>query len=171
MSYIRVKKIKKKSGNEYEYAYLVENKWKKRLKGGKKGARQKVKAFLGRNYKRSIVNDIDFFEYSKIDDVSQYVNSNSLKQIVKDLVKWEFYRHDIKDVIVDWNNNSIRNYKNKVVLQMNEGFLCNDTLRKLIRFRFKSEEEHAGIALAKVFVDSGLQIPQEVFVKLFEKIS
>ena len=172
MAYIRIKKIRKKSGNSYEYAYLVENKWRKRLKGGKKGARQKVKAFLGRLHKPVLSNDKDFFEHHSIDDIDKYVKENTLKGISKDLIAWEFAKHRISnEFLVNFDDKILRNYNKKAVLQLNEGFLCDHTLRKLVNFRFKEDEYEAGKALAKVFVEAGIKIPQELFVKVFEKIS
>lgn len=171
MSFIRTKKIKKKSGNCYEYAYLVENKWRKRLKGSKKGARQKVKAFLGRVYSLNLVNDRNFSEHYNIKDIDEYVKENSLSKITKDLVLWEFFKHDVKDVAVDFEEIILRKDKNKIVLRMNEGFLCDCTLKKLLNFKFKEDEYDAGVVLAKVFVEAGIKIPRELFVKVFEKIN
>ena len=71
MVYIRIKKIKKK-GREYRYAYLVENRWKKRVrKGSKKGARQKVKGYLGKVHDFSRVDDKDFISHFSVDDVKE----------------------------------------------------------------------------------------------------
>lgn len=170
MAYIRVKRIKKKSGNVYEYAYLVENRWRKRISGGRKGARQKVIAFLGRNYKRNVVNETSFLEYLKNDDLNSYISSHGFKEIVCDLVRWELYKHDVLDVIVDFENFYVRNYKSNVCLQINEGFLCDYSLKKLVNFKF-AVDEHAGISLAKAFVDAGIAIPRELFIKLFEKMN
>ena len=169
MTFIRIKKIKKKSGNSYEYAYLVENTWRKRPKVG---TRQKVKAFLGRVYKPEIKNNKDFFSHFKIEDKDSYIKNNILSKITKDLIVWEFFKYDIsdKEFFVDFENKLVRKYNNKAVLQINEGFLCDYTLRKLIGFRFK-DDEHAGMTLAKAFVEAGINIPQELFVKVFEKVS
>lgn len=173
MAYIRIKRIKKKSGNSYEYAYLVENKWRKRPGNGKPGARQKVKAFLGRIYKPSLVNEQDFFEYVKANDVDAYVKENSLAKITRDLISWEFFKHDIDKncIFVDFENKIVRKYRNKVAVQMNEGFLCGYTLKNLVNFRFKEAEENAGMALAKAFVEAGVKVPEELFVRVFEKVS
>ncbi|HLC96229.1 MAG TPA: hypothetical protein VJH97_02815 [Candidatus Nanoarchaeia archaeon] len=167
MVYIRIKKIKKKSGNCYEYAYLVENTWKKR----KQGARQKVKAFLGRVHKPVISNDVDFLQHHSIMDINQYVKENGLGKITRDLITWELHKHDLQnDISIDFENRVVRRYKNKAVVQMNEGFLCDYTLKKLLGFRFK-DDENAGITLAKAFVEAGIKIPEELFIKVFEKIS
>jgi len=155
MAFIRTKKIK-----SYEYAYLVENVWRKRPK---KGSRQKVKAFLGRVYKPELKNDLNFVK----EEV--YVRDNSFKQIVKDLVEFELLKHDVKDFFVDFDKNLVLRNNRKVALQINEGFLCNYTLKNLINF--KLEEEEAGYSLAKAFVEAGIKVPQELFIKIFEKLS
>ncbi|MFH1641683.1 MAG: hypothetical protein ABIC04_02175 [Nanoarchaeota archaeon] len=170
MTYIRIKRIRKKSGNEYEYAYLVENKWRKRVKNGKPGARQKVKEFLGRISKPELVNDVEFLNYLKIADFNEY-SKNSYRKIVMDLIEWELYKHDVREINFDQEDNTVRKNDKKIVVQMNEGFLCDHTLRKLIIFKFKEDEYEAGMALAKVFVDAGMDIPKELFVKVYEKMN
>ena len=155
MAFIRKKKIK-----VYEYAYLVENRWKKRPK---KGSRQKVKEFLGRVYKPELKNDLGFVK--EVD----YVKNNSFRQIVKDLVEFELLKHNVKDFFVDFDKNFVLRNNRKVALQINEGFLCNYTLKNLLNFKLGGEE--AGYSLAKAFVEAGIKVPQELFVKIFEKLS
>ena len=58
----------------------------------------------------------------------------------------------------------------KVAIKINEGYLCNYTLSRLINFKIKEDEE-VGLVLAKVFVDAGINIPKDLFVKVFEKIT
>ncbi len=153
MSFIRVKKVK-----NFEYAYLVENVWRKRLKS----TRQKVRQFLGRVYNLELKDDKEFFEDEG------YVGNNNYKQIVKDLVEFELLKHDAQ-FFVDFEKNLVLKNGRKVALQMNEGFLCNYTLKNLANFRLSGEE--AGYSLAKAFVEAGIKVPQELFVKIFEKLS
>ena len=69
MVYIRAKKFKRKNGEVVRYAYLVKNIWKKRgHKGSKKGARQKVRGYLGKVYGFSRVEERDFIEHFSISD-------------------------------------------------------------------------------------------------------
>ena len=66
--YLRTKAIRnKKTGTIYRYAYAVENKWR-RKKGGGKGAKQKVKHYLGKVYSFSLAQDTDFFPFIGIGD-------------------------------------------------------------------------------------------------------
>jgi hypothetical protein len=154
MAFIRIKKIK-----GYEYAYLVENIWRKR----KKGARQKVRQFLGRIYKPELKNDMEFSKEE------EYVKNNSFRQIVKDLIEYELLKHGVRDFFVDFDKGFVLRNNRKAALQINEGFLCNYTLKNLINFKLEGEE--AGYGLANVFVEAGIKVPQELFVKIFEKLS
>src|SRR3989338_3093815 len=75
--FIRKKKIQNK-----EYAYIVENRWKKRVsKGSKKGARQ----------------DVNFFSHFSIANVEDYIANNEKITIIKDLVRFELRRHGFEE--------------------------------------------------------------------------
>lgn len=169
--FIRIKKIKK-----FEYAYKVKNVW------SKKGTRQKVKGYLGRVYKFEKTKDIAFPDFiskiKKIKNVNEYIKKSKFNDIVLDLVKWEFFRHGFnvtnskyrnKKIILEIKDNSIFNKKKEVVLMINDGFLCGETIKNLLNFKAKEEEEEIGIDLANVFVGAGIGIEKDVFVKLFEK--
>jgi hypothetical protein len=182
MSFIRVKEIGKKGGKKYKYAYLVENRWRKRLKGGKKGSRQKVSRYLGKVMKIEKQRDDDFFMYFDIKEVKKYLK-NKKSKIVEDLIRFELYlrgfeenngylekkdlRYDIKKHrFVDGNGE-----EEKIVLEMNEGFLSSYTVNKVIGFKRKHDDEHyVGIDLAKSFLEAGLNVPKEIFVGYFEKV-
>ena len=165
--YIRTKKIKGK-----EYAYIVQSRWRKRNKDGKKGARQKVKGYLGRVYRFDVKEDIDFFEFFSINDVNDYIKKNSKDKIINDLIEWEIHKHKIskKDFLIDFKNKKIIKNNRGVVLGINEGYLCRETIKKLLNFRNK-EEEQQGYRLAKRFVQAGIKVPNEVFVGYFKKVN
>jgi hypothetical protein len=154
MVFIRTKKIK-----GCEYAYLVYNVWSKR----KKSARQKVKQFLGRVYEQELKTDLSF---SKEDE---YIKKNTFKNIVKDLVNYELLKHDVMGFSIDFDKGLVLKGKRKAVLLMNEGFLCSYTLKNLMTF--KLEGENAGYSLANSFVEAGIKVPQELFIRIFEKLS
>lgn len=184
MAYIRVKKFKRKSGKVLEYAYIVENRWKKRVgKGSKKGPRQKVKGYLGRVFKLDKKGDIDFFSHFSIDGVEDYIGNNDKRTIIMDLVRFELIRHGFEEagkllsngnIFFDLDNNEFSSVKGKVnkkiVLELNEGFMCKETVEKLINFKVR-EEEDGGFRLAKTFVEAGLKVPEEIFVGFFEKLN
>ena len=162
MSFIRVKKI-----NGKEYAYLVENKWYKRgFKGKGKGSRQKVGKYLGRVFYFNKEQDIDFFSFKKIEDIGDYLRGNAREKIIRELVEWELFRHNInkEEFTIDFNNKKIanKNTDKEVSLRMNEGFLNSFTLSRL--FNMRSNDSYY---LAKCFVEAGIEVPKEVFVGMF----
>tara|TARA_Y100000310_G_C20693001_1_gene823606 strand:- start:3987 stop:4472 length:486 start_codon:yes stop_codon:yes gene_type:complete len=155
MAYIRVKKIK-----DREYAYLVKTKWLK----SKKQAKQSVSKYLGRVHSFEKDNELSFLEFVKNDEVSSYLKGKEKKQVIQDLINWEFERHSIKDVKV--NKESVVFGKNEVTLKLNEGFMNKHTLKELYGHR-KDRSEEAGVDMAKKFVNAGIAIPSEVFVEVF----
>lgn len=162
MGFIRIKKI---NGNDY--AYLVENKWYKRgFKSKGKGSRQKVGKYLGRVYFFDKVDDGDFLSFKKIDGFEEYIINNNQDDVIKDLVRWEMFRHNIDadEFNVNFNNKKIIRGKKEVSLRLNEGFLNSYTLRRL--FNLKSNDS---LYLAKCFVEAGIEIPKEIFVGLFSE--
>jgi hypothetical protein len=182
MSFIRIKEIGKRGGKRYKYAYLVENKWRKRLKGGRKGSRQKVGKYLGKVLNLEKTREIGFIEFNKITDVNQYLNRNK-SELIEDLVRHELFLLGFEaegnlmkkdELIFD-----IKSYKfvndsgeeEKLVIEANEGFICSNTLKKLLMFKPEDDDEHiTGIKLAKLFLEAGLSVSKEVFVGYFNKI-
>ena len=169
MSFIRVKEI----GKKYRYAYLVENKWRKRLKEGKKGSRQKVSKYLGKVLKLEVVENKEFIpgKYKTkseiIEDLSKYelmIRGFSEKN---GIMEKDDLRYDLKlRKFVDSKGEDV-----KVVIEMNEGFFCKNTIRKLLNFKAKGDDEReVGINVAKAFLETGLKVPNEIFVEFFELI-
>ena len=160
MSFIRVKKINGKA-----YAYLVENKWYKRgFKGKGKGPRQKVSMYLGRVHYFNKGQDIDFFSFKKIENLGEYLKNNARGKIIRELVEWELFRHNIdkSQFAIDLNNKKIMANNREISLKMNEGFLNSFTLARLFNMR-----SNDGYYLAKCFVEAGIEVPKEVFVGMF----
>lgn len=157
--FFRIKKIKGK-----EYAYIVENSWKRG------GSRQKVRSYLGGICRLDLKNSIDFFEYSKIENVKDYALNNGFKKIIWDLVAWELYRVGVgKDVLIDAKNSQIQKGKKNVVLLINEGFMCGYTLQNLTDFK-PEDEENDKYRFARAFVETGIKVPEQLFVELFGKL-
>ena len=184
MAYIRVKKIRK-NGNEYRYAYLVENKWKKRgTKTGKKGARQKVKAYLGKVHELSKVGEKDFASHFNVGDVKAHFDEKGINNVIKDLVRLELINHGFiengdfyanDDLMVycgdDFFIKSLKDEKDrKIVLSMNEGFLCKETFDKLVNFKAKGIEKEIGLDLGNTLLEAGLKVPNDVFIEMFERL-
>ena len=161
MAFFRIKKIKGK-----EYAYIVENEWKR------KSSRQKVKAYLGRVYRFELMNNVDLTQFLKTTTIEDYINNNPKNKIINDLIEWELFKHGInkQELLIDLNN--IRTQKNKknIAIFINEGFMCNVTLKNLLEFKPEGDEETDGYRFARAFVEAGVKVPQEVFIGLFGKL-
>jgi hypothetical protein len=185
MAYIRVKKLKRKD-KEYKYAYLVENKWKKRVKkGSKKGARQKVKGYLGKVHSFERVGKREFIEHFSVNDVEDYFKEYGIRKAVRDLVKLELLNHGFVEngdfyangdmaVYLSRKDFFIKDFSSekdrKMVIAMNEGFLCKETLDNLLKFKGKGIPKEVGLALGNALLEAGLKVPNEVFVGMFNRI-
>src|SRR3989338_1745330 len=177
--FIRIKKIKK-----YKYAYRVKNKWTK------KGARQKTVGYLGRVYELQASDsnneENSFNIFIKI-GLEQYLLASKPKDIVRDYIGYELHKHgfisdikessDYKDVwinkeniTVNLNELTIKKGNANVVLHLNNDFLCEYSLKKLLNFRSKSDQEECGREFAQAFVSAGIPIEQKIFVEVFSKI-
>ena len=161
MSFFRLKKIKGK-----EYAYIVENEWHS------KGRRQKVKDYIGRAYRFDTTKNDDFLAFMKIVDSEDYINQKDKKGIIKDLVKWELYKFgvDNQEFSIDLNNIKIQKKNKNAVLMINEGFMCELTLKNLLEFKAEGDEQLDGYRFARAFVEAGIKVPQEIFVGLYQKL-
>ena len=159
--FFRIKKIKGR-----EYAYVVENEW------GRKGSRQRVKGYLGRVYRLSLSDDVGFLSFIKINAIEDYISNNEKNKIINDLIEWELFRFDIdkEEFLIDLNNKKIQKNKKNVVLFVNDGFMCNLTLKNLLDFKTEGDEQTDGYRLAKAFVEAGIKVPQEVFVGICQKL-
>ena len=159
MAFFRIKKIKNK-----EYAYLVENEWKK------EGSRQKVRQYLGRVYRFDLKNNIAFFEFNKIKETQQYITSNSPERIIRDLLEWEIFRFGIskEEIFIDFDSRKIKKSNRECALFINDGFICSHTLKSLLEFKPEGDDSD-GYRLARAFVEAGIRIPQDIFVGIFLK--
>ncbi|HLC62187.1 MAG TPA: hypothetical protein VJI52_04180 [Candidatus Nanoarchaeia archaeon] len=161
MAFFRVKKIKGK-----EYAYLVENEWKR------KGSRQKVKGYLGRAYRLSQTNKTDFSGLINNNEIEKYIQDNDANKIIKDLIEWELinFNVDRNEFSIDLTNRTLQRHKKNAVLVMNEGFMCDLTLSNLLEFKPEADEDSNGYNFARAFVEAGIKVPQDVFIGLFAKL-
>lgn len=183
--YIRIKRIIKR-GKEYRYAYLVENRWKKRVgAGSKKGARQKVKGYLGKVHESSKVYDKDFMSHFSVSDIKEHFDNHGVEKVLRDFVRLELLNHGFLENGDFYANGDLAVYisdkeffiKNldaekdrKIVLAMNEGFLCKETFNKLINFKASGNEKEIGLGLGNALLEAGLKVPNEIFVELFERV-
>jgi hypothetical protein len=158
--FIRIKKIQDKY-----YAYHVEN---KRVHGKVK---QKVKAYLGKVCIPKKINNISFSSILK-SNLEEYIRSKTYKEIIEDLIRWELLRHELTDINLNIKTYSVEKENQKIVIKMNEGYLYDKTLTDLLRFQAVGEDEYfIGKEFAELFIKSGIEIPKDLFVKLFDKIT
>lgn len=166
MGFIRLKKRKLKDGDKY-YAYLVKNKWSKKLGS----PRQNVSKYLGRVYETNSPKEIDFLEFHSIKDADAYTSVNDKNKIIADLIEWELAKNPIEDIKFSKKTRSIVKDKKEVVLKLNHNFMCGFTIRRLYNFQGKSDEEREiGMELAKTFTEAGIKIPSEIFIGFFDKV-
>ena len=175
MTYVRVKKFKRKNGNILEYLYSVESK-RNRVR---KKVRQKFKGYLGRVYRLSKVNEKKFLE-TVDSEPDIYLKMATKEKIIHDLIRFELIRHGftlignkwIKDNLsVDLKKNKIINgKKSDCVLAMNEGYIYNKRMRELYKYDHIDDTKQSGLELARLFIESGIDVPQDVFIGYYEKL-
>ncbi len=168
MVFFRVKNVK-----GFEYAYLVENKWDSSKSNNRiKGSRQKVKGYVGRIFRLRPVQELSFLEFLNLTDLENYMNSKETSNIIRDLVSWEIKKHAIegKGFNINLETLELKKGAKNIVFMINEGYLCNITLNKLLEFK-PNDDKNDGYNFAKSFIEAGINIPQDVFIKLFEKLT
>lgn len=186
MVYIRIKKIGRKGKKKYRYAYLVENRWMKRVpKGSEKGARQKVKGYLGKVHEFSRIGEREFISHFNVKDVEGYFDERGVEKVVRDMVRVElmnygfeengdFYANGNLAVYISDKDFFIKDFNaekdRKLVIAMNEGFLCKETFEKLLGFKGKGGAKEVGMALGNALLEAGLKVPNEIFVEMFNRV-
>ena len=172
--FIRIKKIQQKP-----YAYLVKNTWTTL------GPRQKVAKYLGKvvKFEKSTALSFEayvFEEYKK--ELANYLLNVSFKQFVSDLMAVELIAHGFrkekellsnKDCVVDLDSADVFSAKDKspAVFQMNEGFLCATSFRKLQNFKPKKNQfdSEIGYELGERCISAGLDIKKDLFIALYTR--
>lgn len=154
--FVRLKRIK-----GMPYAYLVKNLWRQ----GK--SQQKVVKYLGRAYNPPKLKEL------------QTEVPEDFYQALRQLISKELQQHGfveagntlVKDgITVDLDKKTVTAGKRQVVVQMNEGFLCEHTLKQAMAYERKHEQaEKEGPRLAEVLLATGLSLPQEEFVQMYER--
>lgn len=174
--FIRIKKIK--SNN---YAYVVENLWRKRKRYKVK---QKTLKYLGRVIKLEKQQNLSLGEFLKIENPEECLKKQQPKKIILNLIKKELTNHNFKEVKknrwelneikTDLQNKKVFNKKTKkeICLEINNNFFCSYTLRKLLNFNPRKglTELQIGKQLANAFESSGIKVQREVFVIIAKKI-
>lgn len=158
MSFVRIKKIK-----GINYAYLVKNKWTKN------GTRQKSVKYLGKIIELKKINKKELKKYAHL----------TPKQVIHELILMELENHGFKErdnlfklkkITFDPETHNFSSRNKNIVLKINNEFMCQHTINSLLNFNFNGDEEQTGLALAKAIVSSGLTIPKDIFIHLFEQV-
>ena len=156
--FIRIKRVKGQ-----DYGYLVENTWTG------KGARQKVTGYLGRIMRPERAKSESLQGFLKLEDAGKYVRGADYREIVKQLIILELLNHDLDGKIdVDFEKVSVGKGGKNIVAAMNDGFLCNHTLKRLIEY--VPDEDYSGFLLADLITSAGIKVEKDVFVGMFEKL-
>jgi len=151
MTFLRVKNIK---GNAY--AYLVENKWTS------SGPRQSVKRYLGRVY--------------KIKGQGNYAvkNKDGRKDFLLELVKYELgkIKSGLSKEGIKFDEKRMVFFKERrsCVLGLNQGFMCDFTLKRILNFKKSNDLEKDSVKLAKFFIEAGFDVPQKHFIEYFQRL-
>lgn len=156
MVYIRIKKIQKQ-----EYAYVVES------VATDQGPRQKVKQYLGKVQRQALPDEIQkkVRAESKCEFLTSLVESHlSALGFVK-RGKW-LERENVIFSAADCSFKMKKTGKN-MVLALEQGYLCEFTLQRLLSFTKSKNLNEDAHALARYFVEAGLQISEQEFVQFY----
>ena len=162
MVYIRTKKI-----NNNIYAYLVEN------VSTEKGPRQKVKQYLGRVY-----------TFEKKSEFKEILEGDTKKEILLNLIVPELKARgfknkkeklQLKNLIFSLEKLSLKKItKSKTVkdaiISLNEGYLSSFTVQRIFDFKKSEDVNEDAHQLAKYFLEAGLQVSKESFIKYYQAI-
>ncbi len=164
--FVRIKTVRGR-----EYAYLVKNVWTER------GPRQKVIKYIGAVVAVPYVKDISFKRFLEPLTI-QDVFKRGIKEVYKSLVKRELVRHGFEmldndvlrseHIIVNLKRVFVKKNKKNIALQMNEGFLCRETLERL--FSHTKLEDESGKALAEDILGTGVSIEKDIFVRIYKAL-
>ena len=146
--------IRKKTIKSQDYAYLVQNKYNKR----KKQSRQRSTKYIGK--------------IIKLDKETQVKSSSINESIIQTLKQLKFtHKKDIltfNDITIDLKNSSVSKSNKPVCLEINNGYLCSHTLKKLLDFKPpKSTSKDIAKELASSLVNTGINIDEGSFISIF----
>jgi hypothetical protein len=151
--FVRIKRIKGQ-----EYGYLVENSWTG------EGTRQRVTGYLGK-----ILRPVRVKSEALAPNPAEHVSKTSYPELMKQLVLLELSNHELDGkVSVDFENYAVGDGKKKIVLAINDGFLCSHSLKRLLSYL--PDEDYTGFLMADLITGAGIKVEKDVFIALFEKL-
>jgi len=162
--FIRTKSRKSKDGTTLKYAYLVNNKYRK------KGPKQKVRKYLGK-----------VIELEKTQNNTFSNEDIPLKKSILELLKLELLNHSFSeetstiykkdDVIVDLAKKVVLKSNKSIYLAFNDGYLGTYTLTKILNYKPpEALDKEVGKDLAKKLISVGILLNSETFLNLFNKL-
>lgn len=169
--------IRKKRIQGKEYAYLVKNEWTA------KGARQKVSQYLGKVHVATPQHDVSFADFLKSLDLTykEYKEDVAPQHFIQHIVAYELYKHGFQcvgshrwqqgDISVDLQEATLTLKTMPVVVQLNNDFLCEHTLKALLSFSPVQDEQETAVALANAFVKAGIAVDPQLFIEVYQKFS
>ncbi|MFH1637715.1 MAG: hypothetical protein ABIB71_04805 [Candidatus Woesearchaeota archaeon] len=160
--FIRIKTRTNSSGKQYSYAYLVRNKWKGIT------SKQSVRKYLGRALKFPGENTVEEIKEAKaLKGMLSSLIANELKKRGFERSNNLFQKDNVE---VDISLLTVRKGKFPAVIEINEGFMCDYTFRRLFNYRLKGKDAMAvGKGFAQRLIASGLKVEQELFVDIFNR--
>jgi hypothetical protein len=156
--FVRTKNIKGR-----DYAYLVRNIWTS------EGPRQRVVRYIGAVHRPERVGDAslsaDFMKTERVLDVLRGMVANELSNHGFQLENGDWKCGELS---VCLKKGSVGFRGRKGVLRLNEGFMCDDTIRMLQKTLLKDKIE--GKELAEAILEAGIKIEPESFVALYSRL-
>ncbi len=154
--FVRVKKAKGRS-----YAYLVQNEWTPW------GSRQMVKEYLGRVEKpeRKTENKTKLPE-----GIQEAITSAIAQELINHGFKQQERKLINKNTTVNLENKTIRTKGRKTALEINEGYLCEHTIKQLLNFKASEKNEKTMLKLANNILEAGLKLDGEQVLHIFEQV-
>jgi len=154
--FVRVKKIKGRP-----YAYLVENEWTPW------GSRQRVSKYLGKTQTLSRFSE-------GLAELPAGLQPAIVEAVAQELSNHGFVREGNllkqENVTVDLNEKTVRQNSKKIVLGLNEGYLCDHTLQQLLTFTPEERPDESAKKLASLVLEAGLKLSNEQFLHLYEQV-
>lgn len=174
--FIRVKKVK-----DYEYAYLVNSKWRKRAKirGMKKWPEHKYLGHIGRVYRFEPSYFCDFSDFIG-GDFKLFLEKFGVCEVYKKFIEYELINCGFKKnndlyyngkVIIDFSKLMVHCNGKEAVVKINreKGYICSLYLEELFKIN-KINGRVEGINLMKRLKQVGAKIDPEDFYFLVKKL-
>ena len=180
LMFIRVKKVIK-AKREYEYAYLVNSKWRKRAKrkGMGKWPEHIYLGHIGRVYRFEPSYFCDFSDFIG-GDFDKFIEKNQINEIYKKFIEYELINSGFKkngslyfngNVIVDFSKLMVHCNGKEAVVKINKerGYICSLYLEELFKIT-NINGRVEGMELMKRLKQVGAKIGPELFYNLVKKM-